>query len=115
MGDDEFGEGAGGEDDGHDEGEVEPEPGHVGEVVAADGVGVDVAVVDFKVDHVEGEGLDEAEDGFAEEGVDAEGGAVLVEEGYDGVAEDDGDEGIGSFGLGVLLVLEENPQMGLRS
>lgn len=98
MRDDQSRKRAGGKDDGHDEGEVQPEPGHVGEVVAADGMDRDIAVVDLKVDHVEGEGLDEAEDGFAEEGVDAEGGAVLVEEGDDAVAEDDGDEGVGALG-----------------
>ena len=102
VGDDEFGERTGGKDNGHDEGKVEPEPGHVGDVVASDGMRVDVAVVDFKVDHVEGEGLDEAEDGFAEKRVDAEGGLALVEEGYNGVAEDDSDEGVGSLGWGFV-------------
>lgn len=41
-----------------------------------------------------------AKDGFAEEGVDAEGGAVLVEESDDAVAQDDGDKGVGALGLG---------------
>lgn len=60
-------------------------------------MGEDVAVVDFKIYHVEGEGLDEAENGFAEEGVDAEGGLVLIEQRDDTVAEDDGDEGVGTL------------------
>lgn len=41
--------------------------------------------------------MDEAEDAFAEEGVDAEGGVRLVEDGEDGVAEDEGDEGVVAF------------------
>ena len=62
--------------------------------MAADGVGVHAVGVDFEVDPVEGEGLEEAEDcwervrrgevgkwegcTFSEEGVDAEGGGGLV-------------------------------------
>jgi hypothetical protein len=41
--------------------------------------------------------LDQAEDGFAEEGVDAIGDA-LIEDGDDGIAEDEGDEGVGALG-----------------
>ena len=65
--------------------------------MAADRVREQVGGVDFKVHPVVDEALDEAEDCFAVEGVDAVAGG-LVEEGDDGVAEDEGDEGIGSFG-----------------
>lgn len=112
MRDDQSRQGAGGEHDGHDEREVQPEPGHEGEVAAADGVDGDVAVVDFEVDHVEGEGLDEAEDGFAEEGVDAEGSAVLVEKGDDAVAQDDSDKGVGALGWGTGGVVSLNGGLG---
>lgn len=44
----------------------------------ADSVYVEVEGVDLEVYPVEGEGLDEAEDCFTEEGVDAEGGVGLV-------------------------------------
>ena len=39
----------------------------MGALRTAYGVGVEVVAVDVEVDHVEGEDLDQAEDGFAEE------------------------------------------------
>jgi hypothetical protein len=60
---------------------------------------MEVKAVDLEVKPVERKCLEEAEDGFAEEGVDAKGGVVFVEQGDDGVAEDEGDEGAGAFDL----------------
>ena len=61
VGQDEFREGARGEDEGHDEGEVEPHPNYVRHEVATDGVGVNVVIVDLEIYHVERKGLNEAE------------------------------------------------------
>lgn len=76
---------------------MDQRPRQGGELVAAYCVGEQVGGVYFEIHPVVDEALDEAEDGFAVEGVDAVAGG-LVEEGDDGVAEDEGDEGVGSFG-----------------
>lgn len=83
----------------HDERHMAEQPDHGTYVVASDRVHVQVVGVDLEVDPVEGEGLDEAEDGLAEEGVYAEGGFRLEDDREDGVAEDEGHEGIGAFGF----------------
>ena len=83
VGQDEFREGARGEDEGHDEGKVEPHPNDVRHIVATDGVGVDVVIVYLEIDHVEGKGLDEAKHGFAKEGVDTKRCLVLVKQRHD--------------------------------
>ena len=77
--------------------------------MATDGVRVQVEGVDFKVEPVEGKGLDEAQDGFAEKGVDAVVGAVLEKQGEDAVAEHEGGEGVGAFGF--VLDVEGGPEV----
>ena len=64
----ETGDGCSRNDEGHHEGDVDdfPDEDEI-PVVAADGVGVEVEGVDFEVEAVEGEGLQEAQDGFGEE------------------------------------------------
>ena len=74
---------------------MQGEPGERRDVVPADGVDMEVEGVDFEVEGVEGEGLHEAEDGFAEEGVQADVGGGLIQERDDRVAEDEGDERAG--------------------
>ncbi len=58
--------------------------------MSADGVDVDVGAVDVKVEPVEDEGLDEAQHGLAEEGVEADAAGVLVDDADDGVAQHEG-------------------------
>lgn len=52
--------------------------------------------VELEVQPVESEGLDEGEEGFGEEGRDGR-SARLVQQGDDGVAEDEGDESVGAL------------------
>ena len=87
-----------------------------GEKIAADGMLVKVASVNFKVEPVEGEGLDEGENGFAVKPgivlgqmprkwakkrcvpVETQLGIVLVQNRNDRITQDQSDEGIGSSG-----------------
>ena len=78
MREDQSGHGGGREHIAHYEGEMTRDPEEGGEEVPADSVHVEVEGVDLEVYPVEGEGLNEAEDRLAEEGVDAEGGVGLV-------------------------------------
>lgn len=53
--------------------------------------------VDFKVQPVEAKGLYQAEDSFSKKSVDPNGSIVLVEQGNNRIAENQGHEGISSF------------------
>ena len=88
---------------------MDGDPREGGEDVSTDGVRVEVKGVDFKVEPVEGEGLDEAQDGFSKKGVDAVVGAVLEEQSEDTVAEDESGEGVGA--LSLVLDVEGGPEV----
>lgn len=108
-----------GQREAHHEREVRREPDGGAPGVSADGVHVQVARVDVEVDPVEAEGLDQAQDGLPEEPgelelgwrrrveervifgsrVQPECGLVLIQQGHDGVAVDERDEGSDALGL----------------
>lgn len=83
----------------HDEGQVSADPKEGGPPRSTDGMCVEVPSIDLEIQPVEGKGLDQAQDGLAEEGIDAHGRPVLEQERDDGVAKDQRDEGIRPFGL----------------